>query len=47
MFYVNCFRPQRQSSQPDDELLVNDKPIEQQELVDSEIINESKSETMA
>ena len=46
MFYVNSFRPQRQSSQLDDELLVNDKPIEQQELVDSEIINESKSETM-
>ena len=37
---MNSFRPQTQSSQLDDELLVHDKPIEQQELVNSEIINE-------
>ena len=47
MFDINFFRPQMQSSQLDDELLVHDKPIEQQELVNSEIINESKSETMS
>ena len=46
MFHVNSFRPQRQSSQLDDELLVHDKPFELQELVNSESMNESMSKTM-